>query len=353
MEFGIFDEVNAIAGLSPTAVYDAHLRQVELAERCGYHSYWFAEHHFSDHRMAPSPNLMIAAAASRTERILLGNMVNVLPFHHPLRLAEECAMLDHLTHGRLQVGIGRGVQPGEFKSYSIDMAKSREMFLESVAMMKRIWTEPAVSQSGPHWACHDATLMPPVLQRPHPPLWFTGISEESAIWAGENGLPLASAFLSPAEFEAMGKLYRDHYRPSLHWPDPCFAVMRHVYVADSLDAARSDVGEVYDRLFSQWLNVALTSQAHVPESYRAYPERHARLGAMNLAELTREGLVLFGGPEEVAAGIVDLQKRGVDFLILWVSPKGVAPEHSDACLTKFASDVMPRFGKQMPQVAAR
>ena len=343
MEFAIFDEVNAIDGVSPTDVFEAHLRQVELAEQLDYHSYWFAEHHFSPHRMAPSPNLLLAAAASRTSRILLGNMVNVLPFHYPMRLAEECAMLDHLTHGRLQVGIGRGVQPPEFKSYTVDMGASREMFQESYEMLKQVWTDTNASAKGKYWSYRDAKLMPPVKQKPYPPLWFTGISRESAEWAAAEGLPLATAFLTPDEIEEMGALYRAQYQASAQWPEPYFAVMRHVYVSNTAATARAEVGEIYDRLFSAWLNVALTSQAHVPDSYKAYPERHARLGAMNLKELLQEGMILFGGPDEVAGAVEDLGQRGADCLILWVSPAGVVAERSRRCLEKFARDVMPRF----------
>ena len=343
MEFAIFDEMNAIEGLSPTDVFEAHLQQVELAERLNYHSYWFAEHHFSPHRMAPSPNLLIAAAASRTSRILLGNMVNVLPFHYPMRLAEECAMLDHLTHGRLQVGVGRGVQPPEFKSYEVDMSVSREMFQESYEMLKQVWTDTNATTLGKYWKYRDAKLMPPVKQTPYPPLWFTGISHDSALWAAGEGLPLASAFLGPDEIEEMGVIYREKYQPSEQWPEPYFCVMRHVYVSDTFNTAKAEVGEIYDRLFAHWLNVALTSRAYVPDSYKAYPERHARLGAMNLQELLREGMILFGGPDEVASGVEDLRQRGTDCLILWVSPAGIPTDRSKACLSKFASSVMPRF----------
>lgn len=112
---------------------------------------------------------------------------------------------------------------------------------------------------------------------------------------------------------------------------------------DSFDSAFLEVGALYDRLFSTWLNVSLTSRTNVPASYQAYPARHARLGGMNLAELMAEGLVLFGDADQVAAGIEDLESRGIDFLILWVSPKGIAPEYCDVCLVRFAERVMPRF----------
>ncbi len=352
MEFAIFDEVNNIDGLTPAEVYEAHLSQVELAERLGYHSYWFAEHHFNDHRMAPSPNILLAAAAQRTSSMLLGNMVNVLPFHNPLRLAEECAMLDHLTHGRLQVGIGRGVQPKEFKGYNVEMGKSREMFQESVAMLKQAWTQTNTAAAGNYWRYDDVTLMPPVLQTPHPPLWFTGLSRESAEWAGANGLPFSSAFLSVEEFEELGIIYRECYRPSPQWPKPIYAVMRHVYVSETMSAARAEVGEVYDRLFHQWLNIALTSQKGVLASYASYPSRHARLGAMNLDELLAEKIIFFGGPDDVAGGLDDLRARGVDMFFLWFSPQGVHPDLAEKCLRQFAADVMPKFTSTEQSTAA-
>jgi luciferase family oxidoreductase group 1 len=343
MDFGIFDEVNAIDGVAPSDVYDAHLEQVGSADRLGYHSYWFAEHHFSDHRLSPSPNLLLAAAANRTDRILLGNMVNVLPFHEPVRLAEECAMLDHLSRGRLQVGIGRGVQPLEFSRQGRDMAASRKMFVESAEMLQHVWTTPGATRTGDHWRYEDVTLMPPVVQQPHPPMWFTGMSEASMRWAAEGGLPFVSSFLSNDELEALGDEYRKSFRPTERNPEPYFAVMRHVYVSDSLESAREEVGHVYERLFSAWLDVALTDSSKVPDSYKSYPAMHRRLGAMTLDDLLAEGLVLFGSPDDVARGVSDLERRNIDMLLLWVSPKEVPPELVDRCIETFATAVMPRF----------
>lgn len=343
MQFGIFDEVNNIDGMTPAEVYEAHLSQVELAEQLGYHSYWFAEHHFNDHRMAPSPNLLLAAVAQRTSSILIGNMVNVLPFHNPVRLAEECAMLDHLTNGRLQVGIGRGVQPGEFKGYGLDMGLSREMFRESYSILQKAWTGAGTSGEGDYWGYKDVTLMPPVRQRPHPPVWFTGLSHESAEWAGAEGLPFTSAFLSVEESQELGDVYRGCYQPSPQWPKPIYAVMRHIYVSETMDAARAEVGHVYDRLFHQWLNIALTSQKGVSASYASYPSRHARLGAMNLDELLAEKIIFFGGPDDVSTGLDDLRNRGVDMFFLWFSPQGVHPDLAQKCLRQFAEEVMPNF----------
>lgn len=343
MDFAVFDEVNVVAAQSPEAVYHSHIDQVLKAEELGFHSYWFAEHHFATHRAAPSPNLMLAAAARETSKILLGNMVNVLPFHNPVRLAEECAVLDQLTGGRLQVGVGRGVQPPEFRRLRVDMAKSREMFLESVGMLKQLWTHPGASRVGEYWSYEDVTIMPPVRQRPHPPLWFTGLSRESMLWAAENGLPFASTFHSPEAMKAMATEYKERFRPSEQCSEPVFVVMRHLYVGESMQEARRDVGHVYDRLFRAWLDVALTSESGVPDSYKSYPKMHARLGAMGLDELIAEGIVLFGGPEDVAAGVEGVHEQGADVLMIWVAPEDVLPEFALKCLELFAAEVMPRF----------
>lgn len=343
MQFGIFDEINAIHGVETADVYAAHVDQAAAADRLGYHSYWLAEHHFSDHRLSPSPNLLLSLLAANTKQILLGNMVNVLPFHEPVRLAEECAMLDHISRGRLQVGIGRGVQPLEFSRQGRDMAISREMFLESAEMLKELWSKEGATRAGEYWRYEDVSLMPPVLQRPHPPIWFTGMSTTSMEWAAANGLPFVSSFLNNEELTELGAKYRETFQPTAENPEPYFAVMRHMYLSDSMESAQEEVGDIYGSLFSAWLDVALTDSKNVPLSYKDYPTLHQRLGAMNLDDLLDEGLVLFGGPDDVAAGVEDLDSRGIDMLLLWVSPKEVAPTLVDRCLEGFATDVMPRF----------
>jgi alkanesulfonate monooxygenase SsuD/methylene tetrahydromethanopterin reductase-like flavin-dependent oxidoreductase (luciferase family) len=352
MDFAVFDELSTVEGDEMGSVYDAHLGLVSLAERGGYHSYWFAEHHFGADRAAPSPNLLIAAASRITSSILLGSMVNVLPFHNPVRLAEETAMLDHLTHGRVQFGIGRGVRPPEFRRYKVDMNLSREMFSESFELHKQLWTTPGATADGEYWSFEDVTIVPSVLQQPYPPVWCTGMSRESARWAGAQGIPFVTSFLAPDETQAIGDEYRSSFVPSTLNAEPCFGVMRHLYMSDSFETARDEVGHVYDRLFHHWLDVALTSQAKVPESYKAYPERHVRLGNMKLDELVAEGLILFGGKEEVKEAVQDHANRGTDLLMVWVSPWGVQVDQAAQCLERFATDVMPDFSAQPSSMSA-
>src|SRR5262245_60390399 len=135
MRFGIFNYNQGRWGASQTELFDDLLAQIVLAEELGFEECWFTEHHFSDYSVLPVPNLVIAAAAQRTARMRFGNLVNVLPFHDPLRLAEETATLDQLSHGRIGFGIGRGVRVDEFERLHLLLAESREMFEEAIAVV--------------------------------------------------------------------------------------------------------------------------------------------------------------------------------------------------------------------------
>ena len=119
--------------------FEELLDQVELTDRFGFHEAWFAEHHHSDYGMLASPNLIIAALAQRTPHLRMGNLVNVLPLHDPIRLAEECGILDILTGGRLNVGLGRGVQRDDIK-HGLDMDTARARFEEGIEILLRAWT---------------------------------------------------------------------------------------------------------------------------------------------------------------------------------------------------------------------
>ncbi|MCY4040486.1 MAG: LLM class flavin-dependent oxidoreductase [Gammaproteobacteria bacterium] len=345
MQFAIFDEINAIEGLSVAEVYEEHLGQIEMADALGYHSYWLAEHHGHDHRFAPSPNLLLAAASQRTKRILLGNMVNVLPFHNPVRLAEEAAMLDHLSNGRIQTGIGRGIGPDEFKAYDVPMGESRPRFIESYGMMRKMWKNEAKAHvCGDFFSHGPVNLAPGVLQKPYPPVWFTGLSKESSRYAGEEGLPFVTAFLTNGEMKEFGDLYRESFRPSEFLSEPLFCVMRHVFVEETEAKARDEAGEVYSKAFAHWLQIALTEKRDgVHKSYKDYPDRHQRIGAMTLDELIENDIILFGDVAQVTDGVNRARDIGSDLTFIWVSPKGITPAQGRQCLTRFSQEIMPRF----------
>ncbi len=257
-------------------------------------------------------------------------------------------MLDHLTGGRLQVGIGRGVQPPEFRRLHVEMRESRQMFEESYEALVQLWTAPPATFTGRYWSFEDVRLMPPPLQRPHPPLWVAGLSEHSAHWTAERGLPYVTIFMTPDEFERMGNRYRTAFRPSPQLAAPSMGIARHVYVAETDARAREEVGFVYNRLFRHWLDVALVDDSIVDDSYKPNQRMHARLGRMNLDDLLAEGYLVFGSPETCRRQVADLAHRGADFLLAWMSPHDVPPELVTKSLRLFAREVMPAFAPVTP-----
>ena len=175
MDFGLFYYCQG-RGVPHDQAYHEMLDEIALAETLGFGECWFAEHHFTDYSLLPSPNLMIASAIPRTRRMRFGNYVNALSFHHPLRLAAEAAMLDNLARGRFDFGVGKGVRPGEFAQLGIQFEDGVPMTEESIEIILKVWTEERTSHAGRFWRFPELSLRPRIYQRPHPPLheWRAG-----------------------------------------------------------------------------------------------------------------------------------------------------------------------------------
>jgi hypothetical protein len=187
MEFSAFF-IGPTAGQgSEREVQQAILREARLADELGFDAVWLAEHHFdATFSTIPSPNLLLAALAMRTERVKLGCAINVLPFHHPLRIAEEGAMLDQLSNGRFQWGIGRGITGHEFHSFRIAPAESRTLFNEIHDAVIDAWRTGRMAFEGELVKVPPTDIAPGVVQRPHPPVWVTAQSPDSVAWAARH-----------------------------------------------------------------------------------------------------------------------------------------------------------------------
>ncbi|MBV8121199.1 MAG: LLM class flavin-dependent oxidoreductase, partial [Alphaproteobacteria bacterium] len=211
-------------------MFRRQLEEVELAERIGIDQIWFFEHHLSPTAPVPSPNLLIAAAARRTRRIRFASMVNILPFRHPLLVAEEAAMLDNLTEGRLDMGLGRGLRPPEFEAFGVDQGQSREMFLESFAIIRRIWADENFVHRGKYWTVQkEAPLAPPLVQRPHPPFLVSAQSEDTLRWAAAHDIPFAQIDSMVDQARHDQALYREVQTAHGHRPSPRLYLMREIY----------------------------------------------------------------------------------------------------------------------------
>jgi luciferase family oxidoreductase group 1 len=187
MEFGIFDHVEQKDGMPVTETYRERWELASLAEQAGCYCYHISEHHSTPLSTAPSPNLMVAALAMRTTRMRVGPLGVLLPLYEPLRMVEEICMLDQMSNGRLDLGVGRGVSRLEVKLYNVDPDKTRAMFDEALEVIRRWLTSPALDFSGEFYDYDTVPMSMQPVQRPMPPIWYPTSSLASVEMVAKNG----------------------------------------------------------------------------------------------------------------------------------------------------------------------
>ena len=171
-------------------VYARALERIEIMDRTGYDAVWLAEHHFSGFSVCPSVHMMGTLAAARAQRLRIGTAVSLAPFYHPLRLAEEIALLDVLSGGRVNWGAGRGFARVEFAAFGVPPEESASRFRETVEIVLRAWTDERLSFVGQHFQYEDVEVLPKPAQRPHPPVWMAASSESAIEWAAGRGFSI-------------------------------------------------------------------------------------------------------------------------------------------------------------------
>ncbi|MGE5268939.1 MAG: LLM class flavin-dependent oxidoreductase [Thiohalocapsa sp.] len=172
------------------SVYQRALQRIEIMDQSGYDAVWLAEHHFSSFSVCPSVHMMGVLAAARTTRLRIGTGVSLAPFYHPLRLAEEVALLDVLSGGRVNWGAGRGFARVEFENFGVPPEESTSRFREAVEIVLRAWSEERLSFAGAHFRFDGVEILPKPMQQPHPPVWMAATSESALDWAAGRGFSI-------------------------------------------------------------------------------------------------------------------------------------------------------------------
>ena len=230
------------------------LEYIHAAEPLGFDALLLGEHHFSDFIIA-SPQVFLAEVAARTENLRLGTAVTLLAHHDAVKIAEDFATLDVLSHGRAEIMAGRGVEPETYAHYGQDASKSQDMLQEAIGLLRTLWTEEVV-----HWTgvfrppLEGVTLQPRPIQDPHPPIWVAPGSLESALRAGEQGLCIA---ITPAAcglptMEKMISAYREAWVSAGHPGQSRVAASAHVYVGDGKEDAL-EYFKAYHVPFQKWV----------------------------------------------------------------------------------------------------
>ncbi len=352
MRFGTYYFLQAPPALAHAEVFRREIEQMAWTEELGFDSLWLTEHHFIEYGLSVSPTVLAAAAAMRTRRVRIGLAAAILPFHDPIRLAEELAMVDILSGGRLDVGVGRGNRPVEFEGYRVPQIESRERFEEALTILVRAWTLERFAYEGRHYTIPEVRVIPKPLQQPHPPLYVVCVSPDTIEATALRGLPMLNSLLrGPIDqlaqqrdtyVRACRKAGRDDAEIARLLGS--WGVSRHVYVAPTDIEALAEAKDAelwYQEALRRFLIPERIERVHplLQPGFRAMAER---LGKITWDQLVAE-TVAFGAPHTVAEKIDELRRLGVGEVLCWMNFGGLPQERVRRSMELFAREVMPGF----------
>ena len=289
MEFGVFDHVDR-GSTSLAELYEMRLRLTEAYDRLGLRTYHLAEHHATPLGMAPSPSVFLAAVAQRTKRLRLGPLVYTLSLHHPLRVVEEICMLDQMSGGRLELGVGRGISPHEVAYYGVDPAKAQAMYIEALDIILRGLGARTLSFAGEFYRFRDVPIELAPVQLPHPPLWYGMARPEGTPWAAANKVNIVCNGPA-ATVRAVTDRYRQEWAAAGHRADdiPLMGMTRTIVVAEEEQAALAIARRAHRRWHESFI---LLWEKHGTRPINAfYPD--------NFDEAQQRGFGIAGTPEIV------------------------------------------------------
>ena len=345
MKFGLFYQLPCATTQDAATRYQETIEQIVYAEELGFDIAWLAELHFNPlFSIMPAPLLVAAALAQRTTRIRLGTAVLLLPLQHPVRTAEEAAVVDLLSQGRLDLGVGRGMIAIHFQGFNVPREESRERFEEALTIITQAWTRETFQFDGKYYHVPETAVVPKPVQKPHPPLRIAANSPETAIFAGERGYPvfIASPINTGGKLAEQVERYRQTFRAADHnQRNEDVAIAFPVYVADDVAQVRHDVETSFLNYFQAISHQARLGERDNSPAYTYLREIRQRVEAVRWENL--ETMALYGSPmtcvQKIEAVYAQCQ---MDQLICWFNPGGLVP-HRQVMISmqRFATEVMP------------
>lgn len=323
MQFGVlqfFAWPNRRGELS--TVYERALDRINVMDQTGFDAVWLAEHHFSTYSVCPSVHVMAAHVAGITKNLRIGTAVSLAAFYHPLRLAEEVALLDHLTQGRINWGAGRGFDRKEMEVFGVDIEESAEKFHEHVEIVLQAWKSEKFSFEGRFNQFSEVEILPKPLQDPMP-FWIATSSRDAIEWAAERGYAiLMDPHAACEELGSKYQLYLDTMAANGHHSDRVTPMARLLAIADHEEQA-----EQIARNGSQWMFGSYFNQGRAMSEEVQAAEKKLQEYVANT--------VIWGTPERVADRLLELEETiSLDYLL--------AAPLSHASFVKFVDEVMPR-----------
>ena len=332
MRFGVFDHIDA-NGLAVGEQYAQRLRLIERYEALGFYCYHLTEHHATDLGMASSPSVFLAAASQRTRTIKLGTLVYLLPLHHPVRLLEEVGMLDHLSNGRFQLGVGRGGQPAEHSRFGLAEDDLGPMFEEALEILQQGLAGELKAHKGRYYDLPDVPLRLHPVQKPHPPLWYGTASSHRNAWAAQHRVNLLT--LIP---NARTRPIFDDYRERLDKLGVARAEMPFMGTARQLVVAPTDteaerIAEHAWKRFVASFNWLVTRLGRDP-----FPIAQTYAGAAEM------GMAFAGSPASVRDFVARARdEAGATYMTLELAFGDMNEAEIEQSAALFAHEVMPAF----------
>jgi alkanesulfonate monooxygenase SsuD/methylene tetrahydromethanopterin reductase-like flavin-dependent oxidoreductase (luciferase family) len=328
LRFGVVHDFRSPPGSEvPLAeVYAQALEQIEIVDRLGLDLVWFTEHHFLEDGHLPNFVPVAGAAAARTTNVRLSTDICLAPFVHPLRLAEDLAILDNISNGRMELGLGLGYAEHEFRGFGVPRSRRVSLLEELVAVLRLAWSGERFSFSGKRWSFSDLLVTPSPVQPGGPPLWIAGMSEASA----ERAARLDTHLLPQGAREVVLDPWRERVRAAGRNPDDYrVGIIRSCFVTDDPEA--------------DWARIKEAERYRMSIYGRFFAETPDRLSAFDRDRASIPQGWIVGDVEHCVRELSSfVLEYGITDVCSWGSPPGMAPSLLTPSIERFAKEVVPR-----------
>jgi len=337
VEWGIFDWIERDEN-SPAQIFDDRLKLLEYADKQDFFCYHVAEHHTTPLSVAPSPGIFLSAAAQRTSKIRLGPLVFLLPLYNPLRLIQEVCILDHLSHGRLELGVGRGIVPYEVARFGVDPEDGPAMFEEALEVLLKGLTNETLNHQGRFYNYRDIRLWIRPYQQPHPPIWYASGNIETVPWMARNGLHTSHIFDTNAATKEHFKLYGEIWEKHKADPgringavtEPKNGQTRHIYIAPTDAEAVQEARLAWTAWFNNINYLWTIGNSDNLERMRDFDSLHS------------EEKIIAGSPQTVKEQVWRaIEESGINYFINIFAWGNIPHEKALRSMMYFVDVVMP------------
>jgi alkanesulfonate monooxygenase SsuD/methylene tetrahydromethanopterin reductase-like flavin-dependent oxidoreductase (luciferase family) len=376
LDFGIFDHIEPVPGLTLEQIYRERLRLLEQYDAAGFHAYHLAEHHTpAVHSLAPSQNVFLAAASQRTRRLRLAPCIYVLPLHHPLRLIEEICMLDHLSEGRLDIGVGRGgVLEAYFWGSDADVEHNQQRYLETLDIIKQGLSHDEITYQGKFYTFETLPMRLRPKQQPYPPMWYMR-NVETAAMDGMNTVIVGSLDSFERNVIRYHELWEQHHGAdgrTLQGTKPKIGLVNHIVLAETEAEAIAIAKPAWDeyvwnletprRLEAQRRGLTQFLGSEMRRRPAGVPSREADAERYPLPERTEEqqrrranpgGIggdgrgagfsVMAGTPDSIRTYMDEYVATGANYCVCSFQWGNLTHEHAMRSIDLFVNQVMPHY----------